>query len=128
MKERRRSPRLAKGYRLRLREVAFPAPPWSEAVCRDVSAGGLAVETRLLLPAGALVEVRLAVPRLNLYHPGFFKALESAADQELRAVAEVVRAEPLAGRMLLGLRLASIDDDDRRAWERLLARLEEERR
>lgn len=128
MKERRHSPRLAKRYRLRLREVAFPPQPWTAAVCQDVSAAGLAVETHLLLVPDTLVEVRLTVPRLNLYHPGFFKTLESAVDQELRAVAKVVRMTRQGSSALVGLHLASLDEDDRRAWERLLARLMEEQR
>jgi hypothetical protein len=123
MRERRKTPRLAKAYRLRLREVAFPPAAWTDATCRDVSATGIAVECALPLVPGAPVEVRLVVPRLNLYHPGFFKTLENAAHQELRAVGRVVRAERQGWQALLGIQFTDLDQDDRRAWERLLARL-----
>lgn len=125
MRERRKTPRLTKAYRLRLREVAFPPATWVETTCRDVSATGLAVECRRAFPPQTLVEVRLQVPRLNLYHPGFFKALESAADQELRAVGRVVRAELRGEQTLLGIEFTALDPDDHCAWERLLARLRE---
>ncbi|MEJ5243763.1 MAG: PilZ domain-containing protein [Desulfomicrobiaceae bacterium] len=127
MRERRKTPRLAKAYRLRLREVAFPPAAWVEATCRDVSATGLAVECALTLAPGAPVEVRLVVPRLNLYHPGFFRALENAAHQELRAVGHVVRAERRGGHTVLGIELTDMDPDDQRAFARLLTRLLEER-
>ncbi|BDV02084.1 hypothetical protein TDMWS_21690 [Thermodesulfomicrobium sp. WS] len=127
MRERRKAPRLPKAYRLRLREVAFPPTAWVDAACRDVSATGLAVECGLALSPGTPVEMRLVVPRLNLYHPGFFKALENAVHQELRAVGCVVRVQQHGWRMLLGLQFTDIDPDDRRAWERLLTRLLEAR-
>jgi len=124
MMERRAHPRLPKGYRLRLRELAFPpSGPWHAGRCRDVSASGLAVEVPLPLAAGSLVEIRLHVPRLNLHHPGFFKAMENVLDQNLCAVARVVRYQYLGRSYLLALTFTSLDPDDACAWERLLERL-----
>lgn len=121
--ERREHTRLPKPYRLELAEFVYPldGQPRYEAVCDDVSAGGLAVTVSHRFAVGDKVLVRLYMSRLNKFHPGFFKVFESDVDQSLQAVAEVVRMEDAGlGACRIGLRFTDVYEDDWRALHGLI--------
>ena len=122
--ERREHSRLPVPYRLELAEFAYPLDdqPRYEAVCDDVSAGGLAVTVGHRFALGDKVLVRLYMSRLNKFHPGFFKVFESEVGQSLQAVAEVVRAEDETGGggCRIGLRFTDVYEDDWRALHGLI--------
>jgi c-di-GMP-binding flagellar brake protein YcgR len=124
--ERRTEARLPKSYRLEVSEFAFPlgSAPMRKAVCIDVSAGGLAVLTDHRFVVGDQVLVRLRIARLNRFRQGFFKAHESDGEQELQAVAEVVRVDRDASQNYrLGLRFTNVYEDD---WQALRGLIEHE--
>lgn len=122
--ERRQHTRLPKPYRLELAEFSFPLDKQRkfEAICEDVSAGGLAVTVPHRFEVGEKVLVRLYMSRLNKFHPGFFKVFESDLDQSLQAVAEVVRVEEIASLVSyrIGLSFTDVYEDDWRALHGLI--------
>jgi c-di-GMP-binding flagellar brake protein YcgR len=119
MEDKRRHVRLPKEFRVEAGEFKFPLArqPKFELPCVDISAGGMRIETDRKFNVGDKLQVKIFIPSLNKYHPGFFKVFESDAGQYLQVIAEVVRVEEILpmSRYELGLRYLDVDLDDRKA-------------
>jgi len=123
--ERRRAERLEKSFRVEVREFRFPlAGRQGHAVsCVDLSEGGLRIESPRPYKAGDKLQVKIFIPSLNKYHPGFFKVFESDAGQHLQAIAEVAHVETLpGGSCRLGIRFLDVDEDDWKALRNFIAK------
>lgn len=119
MGEKRRYLRLPKEFRVEASEFRFPLSrqPKFELPCVDISEGGLCVECARKFEPGDKLQVRIFIPSLNKYHPGFFKVFESDIGQYLQVIAEVARVEektPMR-KYVLGLRYLDVDVDDKKA-------------
>jgi len=124
--DKRRDCRLEKNFRVEIREFRFPLAkqPSYEVQCADISAGGLLLECRKKFEIGDKLQVKIFIPSLNKYHPGFFKVFESDAGQFLQAIAEVVRADDLVPftSYHLGIRFLDIDHDDWNALRNFISK------
>ncbi len=116
--------RLPRPYPVEVRKLSFPMTGRSvETVCCDISKGGICVEAPLhSLSAGDKCQVRVLIPLLNKFSPGFLKVYENDAEQYLLALAEVAWVKPVRGRFLAGLRFENVDSDQSKALERLVER------
>lgn len=121
---RRQYERLPKHFRVDVSRLAFPLQAQSThtTAAADISAGGLRVETSQAMEVGDLVQVRVYIPSLNKFHPGFMKGLESDLNQYLQAIAQVAWVEAVVpgSSYTLGLRFSDVDGDDWRALKSLL--------
>ena len=117
--DRRQYVRLARSFRVNLRKFEFSlaAQETVTASCRNISAGGMLLESPRAFEQGGMVQTTIRIPGLNKFHPGFFKVFENDFDQNLVAVAEVVRCEELdcAAGFELGLRFVDVYEDDWKA-------------
>ena len=122
--ERRRYKRLPKAFHVLAHEFKFPiaAQPRFETTCADISAGGLCVEASRRFTPGDKLQIKVHIPTLNKYSPGFFKYYENDADQYLHAIAEVTWVDPSAGRYMAGLRFLDVDEDACRALAGLITK------
>ena len=124
--ERRRFTRLPKNYKVEIRELTFPLnKDWLSLKCVDISAGGLRLVTSCKFSPGQRLQVKIYIPRLNKFHPSFFKVFEDDVSQTLEAVAEVAWVKeilPLA-RYELGLRFVDVYEDDWLALHNMIKRL-----
>ena len=124
--DKRRDCRLEKNFRVEIREFRFPLAkqPSFEVHCADISAGGLLLECRRKFAVGDKLQVKIFIPSLNKYHPGFFKVFESDAGQFLQAIAEVVRADEVVPftSYHLGIRFLDIDHDDWNALRNFISK------
>ena len=124
--ERRKFTRLPKTYKVEIRELTFPLnKDWLPLKCVDISAGGLRLVTSCKFSPGQRLQVKIYIPGLNKFHPGFFKVFEDDVSQTLEAVAEVAWVKeilPLA-RYELGLRFVDVYEDDWRALHNMIKRL-----
>lgn len=118
-KERRQYERLPRAFRVEVSQFQFPltTQPRIEVRCVDISAGGLKVESDTPFAAGSKVQVKVFIPGLNKFHPGFLKVFESDAGQYLQAIAEVMWNEDLGSGAgySLGVRFLDVDGDDWKA-------------
>lgn len=112
-REKRKYHRLPKSYRVEAKEFCFPmtSQPFVEFACADISAGGLCVESKASFKQGDKLQVRICVPRLNKFMPGFFKFYENDAEQFINAIVEVAWVETKSTCHLLGLRFLDLDQD-----------------
>ena len=112
-REKRKYHRLPKSYRVEAKEFRFPmtSQPFVEVACADISAGGLCVESKTSFKQGDRLQVRICVPRLNKFMPGFFKFYENDAEQFVNAIVEVAWVEAESAHYLLGLRFLDLDQD-----------------
>jgi c-di-GMP-binding flagellar brake protein YcgR len=119
MEDKRRHVRLPKEFRVEVNEFRFPLArqPRIELPCVDISAGGLRFESGRKFEVGDKLQVKIFIPSLNKYHPGFFKVFESDTGQYLQVIAEVVRRDELVAltKYAYGLRYLDVDVDDRKA-------------
>lgn len=115
--ERRESVRLPKNYTVELRKFVFPLwdQPTLTLASVDISQGGLKVCCPESLDQGEKLQVKVYIPSLNKFHPGFLKVFESDAGQSLTAIAEVVHVERKGGTCNAGLRFVDVDEDDWKA-------------
>ncbi len=124
--DKRKDCRLEKNFRVEIREFRFPLAkqPSYEVTCADISAGGLLLECRKKFEAGDKLQVKIFIPSLNKYHPGFFKVFESDAGQFLQAIAEVVRVDDVVPftSWHIGIRFLDIDHDDWNALRNFIAK------
>ncbi len=118
----RRYKRLLRPYRVEARRLQFPPPTRSviDGPCYDIGAGGLCVECPNALDEGDLLQVRVHVPKLNKYSPGFFKAYENDAEQYVQCIATVAWIRRSGGSYLVGLQFTDIDSDKRTALQGLV--------
>lgn len=131
-KDKRDYRRLPKSYRIAAKKFSFPLndKPYVEFVCTDISAGGLCVECKNKFKEGERLQVRICVPRLNKFMPGFFKFYENDLEQYLNAIVEVAWIEETGATCLMGLRFLDLDEDAVKAVTGLIdnAFRQEERR
>ncbi|MFO7595054.1 MAG: PilZ domain-containing protein [Desulfocurvibacter africanus] len=125
VEEKREYTRLPKSFRVEIRKLAFPlnAHPAQFVESVDISVGGLRVECRGTFEAGDKVQVRIFIPSLNKFHPGFLKVFESATDQSMQAIGEVVRVEGGLRGSILGIKFVDVDQDD---WKALHLKIQSE--
>ena len=114
--------RLLRPYRVEARRLEFPMPrhPAIDAPCYDIGAGGLCVESLRALDIGDIMQIRVHVPKLNKYSPGFFKAYENDAEQYVQCIGQVAWVRPSGGKYLVGLHFTDIDSDQRKALQSLV--------
>ena len=114
--------RLLRPYKVEAKLLQFPMPaqPVISAACYDIGAGGLCVEAPRALEIGALLQIRVHVPKLNKFSPSFFKAHENDAEQYVRCIGKVAWVRPSGGRYLVGVRFTDIDPDQRKALKGLV--------
>ena len=114
--------RLLRPYRVEARRLEFPVPlhPVIDALCYDIGAGGLCVESLRALSIGDIMQIRVHVPKLNKYSPSFFKAYENDAEQYVQCIGKVAWIRPSGGKYLVGLNFTDIDTDQRKALQSLV--------
>jgi c-di-GMP-binding flagellar brake protein YcgR len=114
--------RLPRPYRVQARELVFPIARDSlfETETRDISKGGLCVESDALLPVGTRLHITVHMPLLNKFSSGFFKVYENDADQYFQVIADVSWSRPVGAKYLLGLRFVNVDEDIAAAVNRLV--------
>jgi len=83
---------------------------------------GLAARCSRPFDQGQKVQVKIFIPGLNKYHPGFFKVFESDVGQDLTAVAEIVGVRPDISKndYMVGLEFLDIYEDDLSALQNLI--------
>ena len=115
---RREFVRLPKGYSVEINEFKFPITSQERisATCADISTGGVCVESPSRFEPGARLQVRVRIPLLNKFMPGFFKFFENDAEQYINAIAEVAWME----NALMGLSFVDLDQDVVRAIQGLI--------
>ena len=116
--EQRKFSRLPKNYYIQFKRLQFPmsSEPFAEARISDISAGGICVEAAKTFSQGDRLQIRIHVPRLNKFMPGFFKFFENDAEQYINAIAEVAWME----NDLMGLSFVDLDQDVVRAIQGLI--------
>jgi len=124
--DRRQYGRIPKQFKVEVSGLTFSestSPP-VEARCVNISAGGLLLDSPQSFQIGDKLQVRLFIPRLNKFHPSYFKVFESSTGQNVLAVAEVVRTERgQAGMATTGIKFLDVYEDDWQALYRLLQSL-----
>lgn len=121
--DRREFNRLCKTFRVTLKKLEFPLAKQKDVVtqCLNISASGLLLECKIKYSIGDKLRVVIQIPSLNKFHPGFFKVFESDTEQNLTAVAEVVRSEGVSGeRVEIGLRFVDVYEDDWKALHSMI--------
>lgn len=121
--DRREFNRLCKTFRVTLKKLEFPLAQQKDVVtqCLNISASGLLLECGIKYQIGDKLRVVIQIPSLNKFHPGFFKVFESDVEQNLTAVAEVVRSDgEVEGRMKVGLRFVDVYEDDWKALHSMI--------
>lgn len=108
----RKHRRLPKPFGVMLCPLTFSPKTFTpDASCTDISKGGLSLETRRVYTEGDKLQVKIHVPRLNKYSPGFFKFYENDAEQYFTAIAEVAWCRPQGGCYSMGLKFINVDED-----------------
>ena len=122
--ERRLYQRLSKELKVDLRKFEYPlaSQAWVNAVCGNISAGGMFVESPQKFNAEDQVQLRVYVPNLKKFYPSFFKVFESDVGQSILTVAKVVRVKDLPENNQYGLALqfTNLYEDDWRALHDLI--------
>lgn len=116
--EQRKFSRLPKNYYIQFKRLQFPMSnePFAEARISDISAGGICVEAAKTFSQGDRLQIKIHVPRLNKFMPGFFKFYENDEEQYINAIAEVAWME----NALMGLSFVDLDQDVVRAIQGLI--------
>lgn len=93
-----------------------------EVDVKDLSAGGILIETEKKYELGDVLRVELRVPGWEKFKPEFLKpGTERKENSAIVALASVVRIEALSsGIYEIGVRLTGIDDGHRLALERFI--------
>ncbi|MDR2050417.1 MAG: PilZ domain-containing protein [Deltaproteobacteria bacterium] len=120
--DKRRHGRLSRTFAVEINILSFPANPGRavEARCYDISEGGLSVESPRIFDVGDKLQVRINIPLLNKFSPGFFKVYENDAEQYFLAIAEVMWSKARGGSNLIGMRYINVDEDQARALAGLI--------
>ncbi len=122
--ERRGSARLPKEYHVSVRKLDFPLSGQEEIALKsvDISTGGLRIQSPVKLESSQMLQVGITMPRLNKYHPSYFKVFESDVSQILHAVAEVAWVKEVFSARLyeIGIKFLDVDESDWRALRGLL--------
>lgn len=101
-----------------------------EVDVKDLSAGGILLQTPKEYSLGDVLRVELRLPGWERYKPEFIKpGREEKQNNALLALASVVRVELLAdGEYEVGIRLTGIDDGHRLALERFIFEMVKEKK
>ena len=111
--EQRKYNRLPKNYFIEYKEFVYPLnqQTFLQASLVDISAGGVCVECSKSFPAGTKLQLRVHVPRLNKFKPGFFKYYENDQEQYLNAIGEVAWVDSSGEGTLMGVKFLDLDPD-----------------
>ena len=111
--EQRKYNRLPKSYFIEYKEFKYPTghQDFLKSNLMDISAGGVCVECVRSFPAGTKLQLRVHVPRLNKFMPGFFKYYENDQEQYINAIGEVAWVDSSRGRTLMGVKFLDLDPD-----------------
>ena len=124
---RRQYQRLRKKFRVEISEFRYPLAeqPTVTTHCRDISTGGLRVESPRSFQTGDKVQLTIYISGLNKFHPSYFKVFESDVGQHLVAVAEVAWIDEKAPLTLydMGLKFVDVWEDD---WKALAAMIKKQ--
>jgi c-di-GMP-binding flagellar brake protein YcgR len=123
-KERRQFARLTRQFRMEISSFTFPLSKMRpiEVTGIDISTGGVAVRCSKAFTKGEQVQITINIPKLNKYHPGFFKVFENDLGQHITAVAEIAwsNPDPEQDDFILGLEFVDVYEDDLRALHNLI--------
>lgn len=120
--EKRQHGRLARTFAVEVTELTFP-PSTHKTVnthCYDISEGGLSIESPVNFKPGDKLQVRINIPLLNKFAPGFYKFWENDAEQYFLAITEVMWSKLEMGKHLLGMRYINVDEDQARALSSMI--------
>ena len=122
--EKRVYQRLPKTYPVEVIKLDFPMPKEGiKTRCCDISMGGVCVETgEIPFGVGASCQLKINIPLLNKYAPGFFKVYENDADQYFIALSELAWVKPVGGQFLVGFKFINVHSDQQQALEKLIER------
>lgn len=122
--EKRAYQRLPKTYHVEVIKLDFPMP--KEGIrtrCCDISPAGVCVESGAApFETGDACQLRIQIPFLNRFAPGFFKVYENDAEQFFTALAQVAWIKPLPGQFLVGFKFVNVHADQQKALEKLIER------
>jgi len=116
--------RLPKTYDVEVIKLDFPMPKEGlKTRCCDISTGGVCVESgEIPFELGDACQLKIHIPLLNKFSPGFFKVYENDADQFFIALAQVAWIKPLSGQFLVGFKFVNVHADQQKALEKLIER------
>jgi len=116
--------RLPKTYPVEVIKLAFPMPTSGlQTFCCDISVGGVCVEAESApFEKEESCQLKIQIPLLNKYAPGFFKVYENDADQYFTALGQVAWIRPAAGKFLIGFKFVNVHSDQEAALEKLIKR------
>ncbi len=123
--EKRAYRRLPRPYPVEVARLAFPMDENAamQTTCCDISTGGLSVEAPAdTLKVGDVCRLKVHIPLLNTFSPGFFKVYENDVEQYFTALGQVVWTRAVAGRILMGCTFVNVDADQRAALEKLITK------
>ncbi len=116
--------RLPKTYPVEVIKLDFPMP--KEGVktrCCDISMGGVCVESgEIPFEVGDPCQLKILIPLLNKYSPGFFKVYENDAEQYFIALSELAWIKPAGGQFLVGFKFVNVHSDQQKALAKLIER------
>ncbi|MFW6324513.1 MAG: PilZ domain-containing protein [Desulfovibrionales bacterium] len=123
--DRRQYQRIGKSFQVRLQKLEYPVNDQKSVAlwCKNISAGGLLLDSEdKLFEEGDKVRTTISIPRLNKFHPGFFKVFQNDAEQNLIAVAQVVRSgkRDSGPGYEIGISFVDVYEDDWRALSRMI--------
>lgn len=121
--ENRRYVRLPKAYSVEIKKLRFPIAQEVdlESNSADISEGGICIESHMPFEIGGKMQVRVNIPLLNRFAPGFLKIYENDAEQYFMAIAEVVWCRMVDERYMIGMQFINVDESQLRALSALIA-------
>lgn len=122
--EKRAYQRLPKTYPVEVIKLDFPMPKDGvKTRCCDISSGGVCLETPAApFAVGDPCQLKILIPLLNKFTPGFFKVYENDAEQYFIALAEVSWIKPVSGQYLAGFKFVNVHPDQQEALGKLIQR------
>ncbi len=123
-RERRQFVRLTRQFRIEISPLTFPLSDVRpvEVTGVDISEGGVAVQCSQEFGVGEKVQVRIYIPKLHKYHPGFLKVFDHDLGQYIMAVAETAWCRRGSGQdeYILGLEFVDVYEDDLQALHNVI--------
>ncbi|ABB37004.1 type IV pilus assembly PilZ [Oleidesulfovibrio alaskensis G20] len=111
--EKRRFTRLPKGFSIEASILQFPFSSQRRVTsnCADIGGGGVSFESPARFEPGDKLQLKVHIPTLNKYSPGFFKVYENDAEQYLQAIGEVAWVDRNGAGYTTGVKFIDIDPD-----------------
>ncbi|GAU09802.1 PilZ domain-containing protein [Desulfoplanes formicivorans] len=123
-KDRRQFARLPRQFRMEISAFTFPLSKMRpfDVTGVDIGEGGVAVRCPKEFGVGEQVQLKIYIPKLNRYHPGFFKVFEHDLGQYIVAVAKIAwsKSDPDQGDYMYGLEFVDVYEDDLKALHNLI--------